>query len=51
MSITSTQTTTPAAAPDVEQVHAVEFAHIDPTALTIDANVRTTANLGKDFVA
>lgn len=51
MSITSTQTTTPAAEPDVEQVPAVEFAHIDPTTLTIDANVRTTANLGKDFVA
>jgi len=51
MSIASTQTMTPAAAPDVEQVPAVEFAHIDPTTLTIDVNVRTTASLGKDFVA
>src|ERR1035437_9265152 len=44
MSSTSTQTETAAAIAD-------EFAHIDPTTLTIDANVRTTASLDKDFVA
>jgi ParB/RepB/Spo0J family partition protein len=48
----TTQTTqTKAATTDAQQVPAVEFAHIDLTTLTIEANVRTTATLGKDFVA
>jgi len=46
MSSTSTQTPTATA----QEVAAVEFAHLDPTTLTIDVNVRTTASLDKDFI-